>query len=175
MEKGVLRELAGWLLFLAAAQFLPILYYASTRFPDPNSLTISYILYREWYAGVSLGFAGIMVIIASIAVESINRLSRIMLGVAGIAAVLISVFNISYLELHIFFTALFLVSGISAMLFLRTDRYFRLFSLGLGTVAAIGAVLFIARLFNSGIAERIAVYPIIIWGAALGIHLLWRD
>ncbi len=168
------NNLAGALLVLGILQFVMVFLLVSAYFGYSSDLTISYILYKNVYADVSEGIAGIAVVAGAFLAR--KRISNAVYPfmIAGGCAFLISIFNLTYGTLHVFLTALLLISGIAAMVISKGNWIFRKVSVVLAGLSVLGGVLFFAGVFSHGLTERLAFFPLMGWGIALGVLLLFH-
>jgi hypothetical protein len=168
------NRLAGILLVLGILQFVAVFFLVSAYSGYSANLTVSYILYKSVYADISEGIVGFAVLLGTVAGRNRIGNSQYPLIGAALCAFLISIFNLTYGILHIFITAAFAAFGISAILMFNKRGTFRIASLALAGLSVSGWMLFAGGVGN-GIAERVALFPLMIWVVLLGILLVRRS
>ncbi len=100
-------------------------------------------------------------------------------ALAGVGALGVGVFNESYGEVHVFFSALTFVSaGIQALLVYRVaSAPFYHFSAFAGVVTLVATLLYGTETYlglGQGGMERMVVYPVLVSAIAMGGHLMGR-
>ena len=92
-----------------------------------------------------------------------------------IGTILVSLFPENYvLAVHAFAALMtFVLGGVSAVYAYRlTQPPFRYFSFLLGAISLVSILLLGDQALGFGLAERLVVYPFVIWGVAFGSYLL---
>jgi hypothetical membrane protein len=178
-------DLAGFLLFLGAVQFLILMIVAETQYPNYNPAK-NYISdlgvwkYRSAYIfNPSIIVMGILVISAGALLWSFYGLSLgpALIILSGIGAIGVGCVNETHLKPHLVFAMLaFIPSGLAAVSYgLGTPFPFGVASMTLGVVS-LAAVTLIGMRKTLGLGmggmERMIYYPVIGWMLAYSGYLM---
>jgi hypothetical membrane protein len=177
------KRVAGTILFVGAAQFIVLMIIAETLYPN-YSTSNNYI--SDLGVGPSaLIFNSSIILLGFMTVAGTyftyrifrSRLFLVLLTLAGIGAIGVGVFTESAGGIHVVFSLItFLFGGLSAIAFYKVEKTpFNWLSVVLGTMGLVALVLFGSDNYlglGAGGMERMIAYPILLWGASLGGHLI---
>jgi len=177
------KRVAGTILFVGAAQFIVLMIIAETLYPNYSTSTNyisdlgvgpSALIFNS--SIISLGF---MTVAGTYFTYRIfrSRLFLVLLTLAGIGAIGVGMFTESAGGIHVVFSLItFLFGGLSAIAFYKVEKTpFNWLSVVLGTMGLVALVLFGSDNYlglGAGGMERMIAYPILLWGAGLGGHLI---
>lgn len=177
------KRVAGTILFVGAAQFIVLMIIAETLYPNYSTST-NYI--SDLGVGPSaLIFNSSIILLGFMTVAGTyftyrifrSRLFLVLLTLAGIGAIGVGMFTESAGGIHVVFSLItFLFGGLSAIAFYKVEKTpFNWLSAALGTMGLVALVLFGSDNYlglGAGGMERMIAYPILLWGAGLGGHLI---
>jgi hypothetical membrane protein len=177
------KRVAGTILFVGAAQFIVLMIIAETLYPN-YSTSNNYI--SDLGVGPSalifnssIILLGFMTVAGTYFIYRVfrSRLLLVLLTLAGIGAMGVGVFTESAGQIHVVFSLItFLFGGLSAIAFYKVEKTpFNWLSAVLGTMGLVALVLFGSGKYSglgAGGMERMIAYPILLWGAGLGGHLI---
>ena len=177
------KRVAGTILFVGAAQFIVLMIIAETLYPNYSTST-NYI--SDLGVGTSaLVFNSSIILLGFMTVAGTyftyrifrSRLFLVLLTLAGIGAIGVGMFTESAGGIHVVFSLItFLFGGLSAIAFYKVEKTpFNWLSVVLGTMGLVALVLFGSDNYlglGAGGMERMIAYPILLWGAGLGGHLI---
>ena len=177
------KRVAGTILFVGAAQFIVLMIIAETLYPNYSTST-NYI--SDLGVGPSaLIFNSSIILLGFMTVAGTyftyrifrSRLFLVLLTLAGIGAIGVGMFTESAGGIHVVFSLItFLFGGLSAIAFYKVEKTpFNWLSVVLGTMGLVALVLFGSDNYlglGAGGMERMIAYPILLWGAGLGGHLI---
>lgn len=182
-----LKKIAGLLLFLGASQFLIFMLIAEVLYGNYSisENTISDLGVGPHSAVIfnaSIIILGMFIIFAAIIFHPIHKMKlfSFLLVLTGIGAMGVGIFNENLRPLHEIFAAMtFIFGGISAIWSSRLVRFpLSVCVIVLGSLTLIFIILFASEIYlglGRGGTERMAVYPIILWGAGFGSYLMASD
>jgi hypothetical membrane protein len=182
-----LKKIAGLLLFLGASQFLIFMLIAEVLYGNYSisENTISDLGVGPHSAVIfnaSIIILGMFIIFAAIIFHPIHKMKlfSFLLVLTGIGAMGVGIFNENLRPLHEIFAAMtFIFGGISEIWSSRLVRFpLSVCVIVLGSLTLIFIILFASEIYlglGRGGTERMAVYPIILWGAGFGSYLMASD
>jgi hypothetical membrane protein len=182
-----LKKIAGLLLFLGASQFLIFMLIAEVLYGNYSisENTISDLGVGPHSAVIfnaSIIILGMFIIFAAIIFHPIHKMKlfSFLLVLTGIGAMGVGIFNENLRPLHEIFAAMtFIFGGISEIWSSRLIRFpLSVCVIVLGSLTLIFIILFASEIYlglGRGGTERMAVYPIILWGAGFGSYLMASD
>ncbi len=187
------RTMAGFFVFVAAAQFLVGMLLAEALYPG-YSISGNYISdlgatctdttcrVEEPAAtvfNVSVFLLGALVVLAAYGLwrSSKRRILPLLMAVTGIGAMGVGIFTEAYPGVHLLVaTIAFVFGGLAAIWsYTLTEPPLAYLSVALGALALLALVLFSSDvLFGLGVGgmERLIVYPEILWAMAFGGYLM---
>jgi hypothetical membrane protein len=181
-----LKRTAGLLSFLGASQFLIFMLIAEVLYPNysisENTISDLGVGPTAAIFNSSIIILGMLIIFAAIIFHPSHRMKlfSLLLCLTGIGAMGVGIFNEHLSPLHdIFAATTFIFGGLSAICSSRLVRFpFSLCVILLGSLTLVFVVLMAYGIhlgLGEGGAERMIVYPIILWGAAFGGYLMDSD
>ncbi len=176
------KQIAGFFLFLAAAQFLLLLIVAESLYPN-YSVANNYISdlgvgSTAIILNTSVFLRGLFIILSAYFCMKAfgDKVFSSILGVAGLAMLGIALFP-ETTSLHIPFaiTAFFFASVAILATYRIAKPPLPYLAAVLGVIALIALIFFVTQIdlgIGKGGMERMITYPIMIWGLALGGYLM---
>jgi hypothetical membrane protein len=176
-------KVAGALLFVAASQFVLGLVVAEARYPG-YSISANYI--SDLGVGpsaaifnASVFLMGLLIIIAAYFLQrGFNyKVLTVLLVLTGIGAMGVGVFTEHYGNIHTVVSLIaFLFGGLSTITSYRLLKLpFSVIAWILGLMCLGALILFTGGVYlglGEGGMERMIVYPLLVWGAGFGGHLI---
>ena len=177
------KRVAGTILFVGAAQFIVLMIIAETLYPNystsDNYISDLGVGPSALIFNSSIILLGLMIVAGTYFIYRVfrSRLFLVLLTLAGIGAMGVGVFTESAGGIHVVFSLItFLFGGLSAIAFYKVEKTpFNWLSVVLGTMGLVALVLFGSGNYlglGAGGMERMIAYPILLWGAGLGGHLI---
>ena len=177
------KRVAGTILFVGAAQFIVLMIIAETLYPNystsDNYISDLGVGPSALIFNSSIILLGLMIVAGTYFTYRVfrSRLLLVLLTLAGIGAMGVGVFTESAGQIHVVFSLItFLFGGLSAIAFYKVEKTpFNWLSTVLGTMGLVALVLFGSSNYlglGAGGMERMIAYPILLWGAGLGGHLI---
>jgi hypothetical membrane protein len=181
-----LKRIAGLLSFLGASQFLIFMLIAEVLYPNysisENKISDLGVGPTAVIFNASIIILGMLLIFAAIIYHPSHKrvLFSLLLILTGIGAMGVGVFNENLSPLHEIFAAMvFIFGGFSEIWSSRSVRFpLSICVITFGCLTLIFSILFAYGIYlglGAGGTERMAVYPIILWGAGFGGYLLASD
>lgn len=177
-KKPLKNNIGAFLLLFGIIQFLIIFFIISLKYSTYGiQYTISYILYFHIIGDISEGLMGLLILISAILLKhKIRFMTMNLMIITAISSIGISIFRINMIYIHVIFTVILMFFG--AILILSTYKkksIFGYFSLLMAIISFLGMIIFASGLkipISHGAAERIILYPLLIWGVIFAIHLI---
>jgi hypothetical membrane protein len=177
------KRVAGTILFVGAAQFIVLMIIAETLYPNystsDNYISDLGVGPSALIFNSSIILFGLMIVAGTYFIYRVfrSRFLLVLLTLAGIGAMGVGVFTESAGGIHVVFSLItFLFGGLSAIAFYKVEKTpFNWLSVVLGTMGLVALVLFGSSNYlglGAGGMERMIAYPILLWGAGLGGHLI---
>jgi hypothetical membrane protein len=191
-------NLAGALLFVGAAQFVPMLTVAEALYPNYNvsaqpisdlgatCLTVSGVRScsippSATIFDVSVFLLGLLALLGAFLIyRTGNKALGVSLMLGGIGAMGVGIFPETTGALHIVVSFLaFFFSGVSALISYKAERPpMSYLSVVLGIVTLAALALYAGSIYlglGQGGMERMIAYPALVWEAGFGAYLMGRQ
>ncbi|MDE1859985.1 MAG: DUF998 domain-containing protein [Candidatus Micrarchaeota archaeon] len=179
-------NLAGALVFIGAAEFLIFMMVSEAIYPDysiaHDAISALGVGLTSYIFNLSIILFGALIIVASYLIEKStkDKLMSTFLFLFGIGTCSVGIFpgTVRFEHMVAAMTA-FVFGGLSAIASYRaTKPPFSYISIMLGIVSLfslfVAPFFHIASVIGSGGAERMVVYPILVWALGFGAYLMSR-